>query len=248
MYTIQNISGRVVNLGPVSINPSSLLSFSDSDFASKFSQTALNTAITSGKIEVAYIPPAASSTNVPGPAGNGTAGVINASLISTSTNVTSAMTAEEIFLQSEIGGNVGQFLALAPASGTINFDFSAPLPGKTVANNVWPYSVISMTLNGNATVAVSSVEASPQGFTSGNLYTKRVKLMVHQDATGSRLVTWPASWGWVGGTAPTLTTTANAIDMIDLTIVFKAGTTAAYSVYAVPFLNIKTTGGSTTGL
>lgn len=35
-----------------------------------------------------------------------------------------------------------------------------------------------------------------------------------QDATGSRTVTWPAAVHWSGGTAPTLTTTANKVDII----------------------------------
>jgi len=41
-------------------------------------------------------------------------------------------------------------------------------------------------------------------------------LYIKQDATGSRLVTWPASVKWPGGTAPTLTTTAAATDIIVL--------------------------------
>ena len=39
-------------------------------------------------------------------------------------------------------------------------------------------------------------------------------LKVIQDATGSRTVTWPASVKWAGGAAPTLTTAANAIDIV----------------------------------
>jgi len=35
-----------------------------------------------------------------------------------------------------------------------------------------------------------------------------------QDATGSRTVTWPASVKWPAGTAPTLSTGANAVDII----------------------------------
>lgn len=38
-------------------------------------------------------------------------------------------------------------------------------------------------------------------------------LRVVQDATGSRTVTWPASVKWAGGVAPTLTTTANGVDV-----------------------------------
>ena len=39
-------------------------------------------------------------------------------------------------------------------------------------------------------------------------------LKVVQDGTGSRTVTWPSSVKWVSGTAPTLSTSANAIDIV----------------------------------
>jgi len=39
-------------------------------------------------------------------------------------------------------------------------------------------------------------------------------LKLVQDGTGSRTVTWPASVKWPAGTAPTLTTTANKVDII----------------------------------
>ena len=41
-----------------------------------------------------------------------------------------------------------------------------------------------------------------------------ILLMLVQDGTGSRTATWPATVKWPGGTAPTLTTAANAIDII----------------------------------
>lgn len=41
-----------------------------------------------------------------------------------------------------------------------------------------------------------------------------VLLKIVQDATGSRTVVWPASVKWPAGVAPTLTTTANAIDIV----------------------------------
>ena len=40
-------------------------------------------------------------------------------------------------------------------------------------------------------------------------------LQLTQDATGSRLVTWPASVDWPGGTAPTLTTAAASVDIFE---------------------------------
>jgi len=41
-------------------------------------------------------------------------------------------------------------------------------------------------------------------------------LILVQDGTGSRLATFPATVKWAGGTAPTLTTTAGAIDIVSL--------------------------------
>jgi len=39
-------------------------------------------------------------------------------------------------------------------------------------------------------------------------------LNLTQDATGGRTATWPATVKWPGGTAPTLTATASAVDII----------------------------------
>ena len=41
-----------------------------------------------------------------------------------------------------------------------------------------------------------------------------ILLMMVQDGTGSRTVTWPATVKWPSGTAPTLTTGANTIDIV----------------------------------
>lgn len=43
------------------------------------------------------------------------------------------------------------------------------------------------------------------------------KLRVTQDATGTRLITWPGTVKWAGGTAPTLTTTASRSDAFEFT-------------------------------
>lgn len=59
------------------------------------------------------------------------------------------------------------------------------------------------TLTGNVTYTFTA----PSG--PCNLLLKLV-----QDATGSRTATWPATVKWPSGTAPTLTTTANAIDIV----------------------------------
>ena len=39
-------------------------------------------------------------------------------------------------------------------------------------------------------------------------------LRLVQDATGGRTATWPATVKWPGGSAPTLTAAANAVDIV----------------------------------
>lgn len=57
----------------------------------------------------------------------------------------------------------------------------------------------------SATVCVLTFPAAAAG--------KSFTLELVQDATGSRTVTWPGTVRWAGGTAPTLTTTANKSDV-----------------------------------
>lgn len=74
--------------------------------------------------------------------------------------------------------------------------------------------VKTITLTGNCTVTLT-------GAVSGRAST--LELVLTQDATGSRTVTWPASVKWSGG-APTLSTAAAAVDRVVLTT-YNAGTT-----------------------
>lgn len=71
-----------------------------------------------------------------------------------------------------------------------------------------------ITLNANCTITLT-------GATSGKAST--LELVLTQDGTGSRTITWPAAVKWSGG-APTLSTAAAAIDRIVLTS-YNGGTT-----------------------
>lgn len=77
------------------------------------------------------------------------------------------------------------------ASGT-----AQTLPDVTVA------TVHYITLTGNCTFTFPAAEAG-----------KSFTVVLVQDGTGSRTVTWPASVKWPGGTAPTLTTAASKRDV-----------------------------------
>ena len=62
-------------------------------------------------------------------------------------------------------------------------------------------SVQILTLTGNCTFTFPTATAG-----------KSFILLLKQDATGSRTVTWPAAVKWPGGTAPTITSTASKAD------------------------------------
>jgi hypothetical protein len=76
--------------------------------------------------------------------------------------------------------------------------------GATVSWNMNTSNVYSLTLGGNRTIA------APTDVRPGYTYI----LLLKQDATGSRTVTWNAVFKWAGATAPTLTTTANGVDVL----------------------------------
>ena len=99
--------------------------------------------------------------------------------------------------------------ALGNTTGSTTIDF-------TVAN------IITATLTGNTTFANPSTESVGQ---SGSI-------IVTQDGTGSRTLAWGSQFKWTGGTAPTLSTAANAVDRIDYLVV------AADTIHCVASLAI----------
>lgn len=78
--------------------------------------------------------------------------------------------------------------------------------GATYTIDLTRSNVYEITLTANCTFTFSN--PSPAGNASS------FTLILVQDGTGSRLATWPTSVDWHGGTAPTLTTAANAVDII----------------------------------
>lgn len=85
-----------------------------------------------------------------------------------------------------------------------NFNATVLTDGATINWDTEDNQVCSVTLGGNRTMA------APTNLKDGGTYILTVK----QDATGSREITWNAVFKWAGGTAPTLSTDANAVDII----------------------------------
>ena len=76
--------------------------------------------------------------------------------------------------------------------------------GATVNWNMDSGASAQVTLAGNRAMA------APTNLRAGATYL----LMVIQDGTGSRTITWNSVFKWAGGTAPVLSTTAGAKDLI----------------------------------
>lgn len=85
-------------------------------------------------------------------------------------------------------------------------EIGALTDGATISWNVSRLPVAKVTLGGSRTLNVS-------GLRPGEEYT----LYVQQDGTGSRTITWSGNVRWAGGSAPTLTTTAGALDVLAFT-------------------------------
>ena len=88
------------------------------------------------------------------------------------------------------GAQIGSVTTLTDGA-TITPDFSA--------NNFF-----TVTLGGNRTLAnPTNIVAGQSGI-----------IVITQDSTGSRTLAYGSYWKFAGGTAPTLTTTANAVDVL----------------------------------
>ena len=100
----------------------------------------------------------------------------------------------------------------ADANGVVKFDngiteeSTALTSGTSVTLNIRDGSVYTITLAHNIGTFTWSNPA-------GSGYSSSFTLKVTQDGTGSRTISWPASVDWAGGTAPTLSTGANDVDV-----------------------------------
>ena len=87
---------------------------------------------------------------------------------------------------------------------TQNFNATTLVDGASISWDASANQVTSVTLGGNRTLA------APTNLMDGAVYL----LMVIQDSTGGRTLSYNAVFKFTGGTAPTLTTTAAAKDIL----------------------------------
>ncbi len=87
-------------------------------------------------------------------------------------------------------------------------EITALSDGSTITIDMADSNNFSVTLGGNRTFANPSNDTAGQ---SGSIF-------ITQDGSGSRTASWDTDWDFAGGVAPTLTTTAGAVDRIDYVI------------------------------
>ena len=85
--------------------------------------------------------------------------------------------------------------------------FDAGNSGAALTLDLANGNVQKVTLTANCTVTLTSPAAGAM---------RTLTLLVFQDATGTRTITWPGSVKWGNAGAPVLTTTASKMDMISL--------------------------------
>ena len=129
-------------------------------------------------------------------------------------------------LKGPVSGNVVIGVTSTPAvnnklyvQGSCAASMNTLVDGATVTPDFGTNNNFTLTLAGNRAIANPT---NPTIGQSGTIY-------LVQDSTGSRTLTWGNTWRFQGNTAPTLSTSANSVDML----VYSVRTTANISAQLI---------------
>ena len=92
--------------------------------------------------------------------------------------------------------------------GRYSVEVATLTDGATITPDFEANQNFTVTLGGNRTLANPSNVTSDKVGQVGSIF-------VVQDGTGSRTLSFGSNWEFIGGTAPTLSTAASAVDRID---------------------------------
>ena len=150
-------------------------------------------------------------------------------------SITAAMIQSAVITNSEVSGSAA--IVTSKLADSSNFGmknavgtFTAAQRGEITALTSATTITIDMADSNNfsVTLAHNATFANPSNLTAG----QSGSIFITQDGTGSRTGSWGSQWDFVGGSAPTLTTTAAAVDRIDYVV------RSATSIQAVATLNL----------
>ena len=143
-------------------------------------------------------------------------------------SVTSSKIADDTIVNADINSSAAIALSKIAKDTTATWtaaqrgEITALTSATTITIDMADSNHFSVTLAHNATFANPSNDTAGQ---TGSIF-------ITQDGTGSRTASWGTDWEFAGGTAPTLTTTAAAVDRIDYVV------RSATSIQAVATLNL----------
>jgi len=172
---------------------------------------------TAGGVSIAVISPTTNDNLRIDAKGSGT--ITIAGVSTGSVTIGTALTYGGVTLSNAVTGTGNMVLSASPTftgtltaaatafSNQVNGPKAALTDASSIAWNLATAQAASVTLGGNRTLA------APTNMVDGGTYMLRVK----QDATGSRTLAYNAVFKFPGGTAPTLSTAANALDILTFT-------------------------------
>lgn len=163
--------------------------------------------------------------------GNITTGVFGAGAVGTPSITTTADTNTGIYFSGadEISLTTGGTQRLSvDSSGHLNHNGSASADISALTSSANITIDMDTAQNHSVTLAHSTTFENPSNMNVG----QTGSIIITQDGTGSRTASFGSYWKFAGATAPTLTTTASAVDRIDYIIV------SSTLIHAVATLNL----------
>jgi hypothetical protein len=115
---------------------------------------------------------------------------------------------------------LGETTATDQLEGRYSVEVATLTDGATITPDFEANQNFTVTLGGNRTLANPSNVTSDKVGQVGSIF-------VVQDGTGSRTLSFGANWDFIGGTVPTLSTAASAVDRIDYVV---RSTTSVHAV------------------
>jgi hypothetical protein len=199
-------AGKVANSATTATNANTASAIVARDASGNFSAGTISAALTGNASTATAL---ATARNIQGVAFDGTA---NITVVTAGSGISVTGTAVANTGVLSVNGNAGAITNVAATNAAQSFSAAqrgtvvALTDGATITPDFAAGNNFSVTLGGNRTLA------NPSNLTAGQSGT----IVITQDGTGSRTLAYGSNWKFPGGTAPTLTTTANAVDVIAL--------------------------------
>ena len=201
-------AGKVSNSATTATNANTASAIVARDASGNFSAGTITAALTGNASTATAL---ATARNIQGISFDGTA---NITVVTAGSGISVTGTAVANTGVLSVNGSTGAITNVAVTNAAQSFtaqqrgSITALTDGATITADFALANNFSVTLGGNRTLA------NPSNLTAG----ASGAIFISQDGTGSRTLAFGSYWDFSGGTAPTLTTTASALDVLVYTV------------------------------